>query len=205
MLWNQQEPNPLQVVTRASVLSREWTFFNKQRVSHVVPQETTYCHAWKKPPHGYVKINVDAGFNSTRPKAGFGWCVRDSGGNFLLARVSNVAGHLTAAEGEALGLLHAVKWATSLPYNRVIFESDCKVVQVDRINKFRFDPSELGIILNNCKAILANYPNFHVVFASRKANTVAHVLAHRGTLVDMSQTFHHTPFCIAETIMNEIL
>lgn len=42
------------------------------------------------------------------------------------------------------------------------------------------------------------------MFVSRKINTVAHVLAHRGNVVDMPQTFHLPPPCIVETIINEI-
>lgn len=122
---------------------------------------------WQRPPHGFVKVNVDAGFNSLDPKVGFGWCVRGSTGVFLLARVSSVAGTFTVAEGEALGLLHAIQWVTTLHLDQVIFESDCKVV-VDRINQPRSDHSELGTILKECKTILSHHLNFSVVFASRK-------------------------------------
>lgn len=61
------------------------------------------------------------------------------------------------------------------------------------------------VILNSGKVLMDIYFNFCVVFALKKTNTVAYVLAARGLLIDGSQTYHLTPFYIAETIINEML
>lgn len=76
-----------------------------------------------------------AGFDNNAPKVGFGWCVRGSSGKFVLAHVSSFGGFLKPAEGEALGLLRAIQWVTTLQLDHVIFETDCKAV-VDRLNQY---------------------------------------------------------------------
>lgn len=50
---------------------------------------------------------------------------RDYHGNFLLVRVSAYNCLLPIAEGEALGLLEALKWIMQHQYSQVIFELDC--------------------------------------------------------------------------------
>lgn len=84
--------------------------------------------AWQKPPLGFVKVNIDAGFDTNAAKVGFGWCGRGSSGEFMLAHVSSFGGVLSPAEGKALGLLRAMQWVITLHIDRVLFETDCKVV-----------------------------------------------------------------------------
>lgn len=74
-------------------------------------------------------------------------------------------------------------------------------VLVDKLSRSHFDNTEFGVILNTCNVILSQHLNFRVVFASRKANTIAHVLASMGLLMNVTQTYHLAPLCIAETII----
>lgn len=57
---------------------------------------------WKKPGNGRVKINVDAAFDNTDNKTGFGVCIRNDQGNFMLARTTIFILTLLPHEGEAI-------------------------------------------------------------------------------------------------------
>jgi ribonuclease HI len=54
-------------------------------------------------------------------------------GHFVKARTLCIAAHLTVKEGEAFGLLQAIKWVGELGLNNVIFNLDAKSV-VDSFN-----------------------------------------------------------------------
>lgn len=56
------------------------------------------------------------------------------------------------------------------------------------------------MILKNCKVILDHHLNFSIVFASKKTNTVVHVLAARDLLINITQTYHLVLPCIAESL-----
>lgn len=124
--------------------------------------------------------------------------------NSCLLDLKDVRVFLHLWRGEALGLLYALKWVGELNFQQVIVESDCKVI-VDKLQQDNFDHTELGVILKECRHVLDLFPFFRVVFVSRKANTVAHVLASKGLSMDVTQTYHLPPPYIVETIMNEML
>jgi len=64
-------------------------------------------------------------------------------------------------EGEALGMLQAIKWLTNFGLTHVILEMDCKFV-VDKINTFNVDTSEIGSILLKCKQLLVHNPSYMI-------------------------------------------
>jgi hypothetical protein len=41
---------------------------------------------WKRPPHGFVKCNVDASFSEYHNRVGIGMCLRDEFGMFVGAK-----------------------------------------------------------------------------------------------------------------------
>lgn len=168
MLWEQIDTSPMLVASRAISLAEEW--LNAQLPTSTTGRNPPPTDAsWSKPPHGYVKTNVDAGFDHQIGKVGLGWVIRNEAGEFLVARSSQVQGALQPSEGEALGLLHAIKWVCTLGFTHVVFETDCKVV-ANRISHPKLDHTELGFIIQECKNLLSTHPNFYVVFTSKKAN-----------------------------------
>ncbi|XP_058760811.1 uncharacterized protein LOC131634172 [Vicia villosa] len=79
---------------------------------------------WSPPGEGWVKCNVDAGFNKTYRSTNRGWCFRDAMGRFITADIAWDIGNLSPLEAEALALKEAVQHAVFLNMNCVIFESD---------------------------------------------------------------------------------
>jgi len=84
-------------------------------------------------------------------------------------------------EGEAIGLLYAIRWATEQNLNNVIFELDSKRV-VDSFHSTRNDVSDLGAIIRECGTTFSSFfTNSKVEFIRRQANEVAHRLARAAT------------------------
>jgi hypothetical protein len=62
---------------------------------------------WQKPPQGWYKCNVDAGFHRDITKTSTSWCVRDHLGCFVMAGTSWLEGSYSIIEGESVALLEA--------------------------------------------------------------------------------------------------
>lgn len=80
-------------------------------------------HSWVKPVAGLLKCNVDAAFFTQEKACGVGMCLRNESGIFIQARVMRHTPLLNVREGEAIGLLEAIKWVCSLGLDNVIFDS----------------------------------------------------------------------------------
>lgn len=93
---------------------------------------------------------------------------------------------------------------TSLGYDRVVFELDCKSV-VDNIHSPGADISELGSIIQECSGIISSFPNFNVKFIRRQANSAAHCLARVALSKSSLHIYHCIPAdCISQLIINEM-
>ena len=67
----------------------------------------------------------------------------------------------TPSECEATAMMHALKFALSNGFERVIFESDCKQV----VNALRNDclyANELGSLLSTCSSLLISNVNYNM-------------------------------------------
>ncbi|KAK9038132.1 hypothetical protein V6N11_023021 [Hibiscus sabdariffa] len=91
---------------------------------------------WKRPPSGWVKVNVDASVSLIDNRAGVGVVFRDSGGRWIRGAARSV-GRCNALLAEMWtihdGLLHA--WLRG--YRRVVVESDCLKVELYHIGRGR--------------------------------------------------------------------
>ncbi|XVF55442.1 hypothetical protein PTKIN_Ptkin06aG0036200 [Pterospermum kingtungense] len=76
-------------------------------------------------------------------------------------------------EAEVLCLLEAVHWILDMGMDKVIFETDSKVV-ADVISVQKSDLSEFGSIIGSCKSLLRRVNSSKVCFVKRQANNVAH-------------------------------
>jgi ribonuclease HI len=107
-------------------------------------------------------------------------------------------------EAEAWALREAITWLVEAGLSRVVIELDCMLV-VNAITDMSINNSEFGCIINSCKQLLRNYPNFEISFLKRQANFVAHLLVRSSKSYTCSQTLDYSPSCITTTLMNEII
>lgn len=106
-------------------------------------------------------------------------------------------------EAEALGLLDAMHWASSLDITHAIFETDCKGV-VDKVGGVQQANTELDNILLHIQRLLSSNLSFSVSFIPRQANFASHILATKCLLLDACMDLFHAPPCIGEVLFNEM-
>ena len=152
-----------------------------------------------------MKCNVDATFSSHRNKTGIGICIRDEGGVFVLARTVSFIGVYPVDIGEALGLYHALQWASDIHLDNIDFEVDSKTTK-DALYLGREDITEFGNIITASRSLLlSKFTNSRVEFVRRQANVVAHTLAGEATFLASLAIYFHIPNCIETLIINEML
>lgn len=111
---------------------------------------------------------------------------------------------LEVQEGEAFALLSNLRWMEELPCQEVILETDCRGM-VDQLDSGRNNISECGILLNHIRQLLNLHPRFSYKFVSRRANSMAHNLAHYSREnPNYKFSFHHVLSCIQTIISMEM-
>ncbi|CAN1280891.1 hypothetical protein LINPERPRIM_LOCUS17550 [Linum perenne] len=108
------------------------------------------CSRWHPPPHGQLKINVDAAVFSSNGRTGAGMCIRDHRGAVCGFRMVHRRGLPPAREVEVWAMFEAIKWAEELGLREVILETDAKEV-VDRLQGDEVDDTEFGTCLRQCQ------------------------------------------------------
>ncbi|XP_058733174.1 uncharacterized protein LOC131604770 [Vicia villosa] len=125
------------------------------------------------PPHpGWLKCNVDAGFNAILGTTNGGWCARDSGGRFMVAGTLWNRRNFSIVEAKAIALKEAIQGAINLHLQHIIFESDSQMV-VQATNDPSLGNSEFSLIINSIRNLLSSRNDFEVKFVKRQANCVA--------------------------------
>jgi ribonuclease HI len=205
MVWNNTKDTGRNLGIKSRHLWEDWNVVqNRQqlitsRISHQQGQQS-----WQKPPIGWYKCNVDAGFHNERNKTSVGWCLRDHLGRFVLAGTHWKEGRCSIAEGESIALLQAMKESELRCISQVIFETDSKCVG-DAIHALRVGTSEFSSLIHNINNVLTTNSNFVVKFVKRQANMVAHSLARTAVLWYNRNIIELLPHCIATLLNNEMI
>jgi ribonuclease HI len=142
------------------------------------PQHHTsnYKSSWAKPPPCLLKCNVDAATFNNNTIMGYNMCFRDSMEKLLIGMSGYSQISATVLEAESMGLLEAIKTATSNGLQRVWFEIDSRSL-VNALNTSNTPLNEFWDLVFQCKNLLLNNPDFVVSFVRRQANKVAHSIA----------------------------
>ncbi|CAJ2674072.1 unnamed protein product [Trifolium pratense] len=161
-LWQDVTETSSQVVARAIKLIEDWINAHKA-AARQQPEGTRSDNSntyelrsinrsvqapirWRKPATGRYKCNIDASFSSHSNQVGIGICIRDDEGRYVLAKSMWLSPICNVDIGEALGLLHAIKWVSELQLDAVDFALDSKLL-VDYFNKGGCDITEFGDII----------------------------------------------------------
>ncbi|GAU10454.1 hypothetical protein TSUD_423510, partial [Trifolium subterraneum] len=168
-LWEGIDTSPHMIITRAKDALYEWSTI--QTAKHPVHKGTNHDISWTKPPLNTVKCNVDCAFFNNNTIMGYGLCFRDATGQFMHGESSWKQCFMTTAEAEATALLASIKASFAQGYQKVFFETDCKLV-VDALYSHSAPQNELGDIISLCKNLLSTNNNYVVSFVRRQANKV---------------------------------
>jgi ribonuclease HI len=203
-IWNETKEQGAALGYKARHMWEEWfTAQHLQRGQHASAQPSSSLQ-WHKPPEGWYKCNVDAGFHRDCNKTSGGWCLRDHNGLFVAAGTSWFEGNCSVIEGEAIALLNSMRDMVQRGVSHAIFESDSKSL-VDAINHIHAGVSDFSIIVQQINNVLSLNPNFMVRFIKRQANIVAHTLARAAISWPRRCNLDSLPLCISPYLHNEMI
>lgn len=142
-----------------------------------LPNTTEIWISWKKPPGGFLKVNVDGACDPRSVIIGAGGIVRDHDGKWMVGFIHNIGkGHPLLAE--AWAILTGIQIAADKGYSSVIIESDClELVQL--FERPLNLPMGLGLhnIVRESKTLPTSLPTSKVVHCHREGNSCADHLA----------------------------
>lgn len=76
-----------EVIYRALYVLDDWSRVRQGgNTQHICRNPDASQQLWRRPPSGYVKCNVDAGFFHSENKIRVGMCLRGDDGCFILAK-----------------------------------------------------------------------------------------------------------------------
>ncbi|GKV17627.1 hypothetical protein SLEP1_g28105 [Rubroshorea leprosula] len=131
---------------------------------------------WRPPTVGFIKVNVDGAIFEQQRLYGVGVMAQDSSREVLAAMVSKGHGMLSMEECETCSLRNALKWAKNLMFDKIVVEINCTSI-VTAINNNHILNFNLGIILLDCKHLMASFAICRLQHVQRIGNSVAHELA----------------------------
>jgi ribonuclease HI len=103
---------------------------------------------------------------------GIGICIREDHGRFVLARSEWITPITDVEVGEAIGLIHALRWAGEPQIRDIDFEGDCKRVVDNLYNNNKNHASYFGAIIRDRRNLLnTSLMNSYVKVAHRLAKT----------------------------------
>jgi hypothetical protein len=133
-------------------------------------------------PHGWIKVNTDAGFCADTGETSAGVAIRDATGKILLTAWQMMRRCASVEEAEAEACLSERNTAdnewTGQP---AMIETDCWTI----ISSLRAEPGDRASwdgILKDIRAACGLLPNFKFESVKREANKVGHALAQHAML-----------------------
>lgn len=137
--------------------------------------QTTVC--WQKPPPDHLKINVDGSFNKENSAGGWGYVIRDSDGDMVIAGAGRLEHAQDALHSEAEACVQGLYKAQELGMGKIMMETDAMQL-VQAIKTAKYDLSPNGVIFREIKAFVSlNFSSFQIEHCPRAYNNVADALA----------------------------
>ncbi|KAL4376293.1 hypothetical protein GQ457_02G040600 [Hibiscus cannabinus] len=131
---------------------------------------------WRRPSLRLLKLNVHGAFRIEDRCGAVGFIVRDVVGSVLGGGAYFIREAHSADFVEAQAVIHALWFACSKGFKRVIIECDAPAVASKLKNKFA-DFSMLGLILEEAKQLMNLFEDVQVRYVNKLGNRVAHALA----------------------------
>ena len=99
-----------------------------------------------------MKANVNAAIFGTQGRIGVGCVIRDSSGNIVMVRSTNIMGAYPIREAEALSLKEVLSWLKLKKVNNCIVETNSLLV-IEALNN-TYNRSPFHLITNDYKHLI---------------------------------------------------
>lgn len=184
----------------------QWREAQIQKVSGVtgrMQNQQKFATHWTAPAEGNLKVNVDASVFKGRSSYSIGMVLRDHMGVFCRAKVKHQEGEVSVFEVETWGVLETIKWARKLCISKVEIESD-SMLTVQAVKQGSPNYLEVGIMIQECRILLDDLPDFSISFVKKQANKVAHTLARVPCEANCFREFLSPPQIVLEKLMYDV-
>nr|GMD88427.1 uncharacterized protein LOC109155154 [Ipomoea batatas] len=200
-VWNNICPNHSAVVEGARSYLEAWSTVQQiNRSPNLQPSQMK----WTKPPHGWLKLNVDAAINKELKTIGLGFILRNDNGRFVAAREQMWQGLYNAKEAEAIAVREALSWIKELNIDYVQVETDALLV-IQGLQK-NSCVSSFDLILEDIHKLASHFLCISFMFAKRSANSAAHLLAREAVFIaDCIVWVTTPPLCLYDIISSEAI
>ena len=140
---------------------------------------------WRSPEEGWIKVNTDAGFDTTACSGSCGVVIRDQTGLVKAVAARWLDDVLDALTAEAMAAKEGLELAAKNGYDKVILEVDCSGLKtlLDGDDGMR---SAIGGLCLGITGLGRSFVDFRVAWVRREANSVAHCCACMVSAIERS-------------------
>ncbi|XP_050224097.1 uncharacterized protein LOC126673834 [Mercurialis annua] len=179
MIFRDEFKDLWQVLNEAAYSYHEFQQATNVERLPAAPNPEALPSCWQPPPPLATKINFDGAFIAAS-RTGSGACVaRDSAGKILSSYAFYVQHAATPSLMEALALRASINLAMRLRLQNTIFEGDAKGI-IEAMKYGSNLDSNCDVILNDCRKLCENLQGCSFFFVRRNCNWVAHRVAKKA-------------------------
>ncbi|KAL6225497.1 hypothetical protein ACLB2K_004347 [Fragaria x ananassa] len=198
-LWENKRQRPSEAALLSLGWLTEFTAINTSSLGTTVGRQKK----WEKPRHGWYKCSCDGAFVTDIHRGGSGVVIRDEHGQFRAGAGKVLIQVTSPFHAELIALLEGLKLAETLHISKIVFETNCLLLQ-QAVSQPDTDLSTLGTIIAEVKEFLHRYADFRVLHVPREANRVAHILANHALNYSESQSwFVVAPEFVRDAILSD--
>ncbi|KAF7824555.1 reverse transcriptase [Senna tora] len=179
---------PMDVIVKAN--SAVMDFFEAVKEEELVHSQVFQGARWVTPPHGVVKLNVDAAFDEKNLRGAAAIIVRDDAG-ILLTGFTKRMFCFNALSAEAQAVKEAVLALPALGISRAVIESDSQVV-INHCNGKRKN-WQVDSVLANVLSDVLNSGEVMFNHVTREGNKAADFVAHQALKLSLPLTWSWDP------------
>ncbi|KAM6569605.1 hypothetical protein CsatB_017590 [Cannabis sativa] len=180
LVWNEKTCSAIEVVRSARVVLDQWKNAQSQKMGALLIDDiNNVSERWRKPFLNMVKINVDSAIFQEENKFGFGLVARDHSCRLIEAVSGSRFGAVHPGVAEVIGVKEALSWIKRKQWSNVVVETNALVV-VQAIKGSVNMPSQFGMLVRDCRDLMATLNNVSLCFVKQSANKAAHCVA-RGS------------------------
>ncbi|KAL0002421.1 hypothetical protein SO802_016202 [Lithocarpus litseifolius] len=132
--------------------------------------------AWKRPPPGCFKVNIDGALFSKAKQSGIGVIVRDEEGNVIAALCKKLDFLLGTLEIKAKALEVGVQFAEEIGLRNVVFEADSLLI-INSVHGVEEAVASIQNIIHGVLRKVQSFRTFDFLHTRRQENVPAHLLA----------------------------
>ncbi|KAF8650267.1 hypothetical protein HU200_064026 [Digitaria exilis] len=172
-----------EVLRRATLMTVDAEVLSPQQTCKLQKRKAK----WKPPKPDILKVNVDGAYLQSEKVGGWGYNVRTSDGDAVLAGAGRLPAVHDALCAEMHACLRALEACSDQGMARVEVESDCAVL-VSALSSSSYDLSTAGVLFQEARLFISlNFESVVFKFCPRSSNGCAHELARYGLSRDPDQ------------------